>query len=82
MNDLQNFMAANQPSNSSTGILTPYLADIKELVEAGYSVKDIQKYINEVKQTKASYQIIRYQVKKIEAEVEEADHKETSDGEA
>jgi len=74
MSDLKKFMETNEPSNGRTGILAPFIEDIKTLVEAGYSIKDIQKYINEDKQTKASYQIIRYQVKKLEEELEELDH--------
>ena len=74
MSDLKQFMEANEPSNGRSGILAPFIDDIKQLVEAGYSIKDIQKYINDVKETKASYQIIRYQVKKLEEELEAQDH--------
>ncbi len=74
MSTLKQFMEANEPSNGRSGILAPFIEDIKALVEAGYSIRDIQKYINEDKETKASYQIIRYQVKKLEAEQEELDH--------
>jgi len=73
MTDLQNFMQANEPSNGSKGILAPFMEDIKALVEGGYNVKDIQKYINEVKKVEVSYQVTRYSVKKIEKELEDAD---------
>ncbi len=73
--NIQEFMAANKPSNGRAGVLTPFIADIKTLVESGYTISDIQKYINEAKNIKASYQLIRYQVIKIEKEIEEAETK-------
>ncbi len=74
MTDLQNFMQANEPSNGSKGILAPFMEDIQTLVENGYNVKDIQKFVNDVKGVEVSYQVTRYTVKKIEAEIEKADH--------
>ena len=67
--NVQEFMKNNEPNGGRSGVLTPFHDDIKTLVENDYGVKDIVSYAAE-QGVKVSYQVARYYMKKVEAEIE------------